>query len=144
MDADALYQMKKWIFFLPVLIAVVVAWRCHQRGARFSRWLVYVPPFPLSVVFYFIAIWINIDHLISPLIGENGELWFIAPYGCSVLTSFALFLLKGLSTFVRAGIGALSFPELFCLHAGVFSLGLSPLGFLIALQLAIEFGYTKI
>lgn len=142
MDADALYQVKKLIFFLPVLIAVAVAWRCFRRGVSFSYRLVYVLPLLLPTIFYFIQIRMGID-LMSPIVGENGELWFIAPYGCAAMTSGALTLLKSRSAFVRAGIGELSLPRLFFLHAGVFSLGLY-LGIFIALQLAIEFGYTKI
>ena len=122
MDVDALYQVKKWIFFLPVLIAVVVGWQCRKRGARFSRWLVYVLPFLLPVIFCIINIKMDIN-LISPLLGKELALTFIAPYWWSVLTSGALILLKSISAFVRAGIDTLSFPELFCLHAGAFVLG---------------------
>ena len=134
--------LKTAIFFLPLPVAVAVAWHCRRYGIRFSRRLVYVLPFCLPIVFYFINIRMEID-LMSPIVGKNGELWFLTPYGCSVLTSGALTLLKRKSAFVRAGIGALSFSELFCQHAGVLSLGLS-LGILIALYWAVEFGYTKL
>ena len=79
----------------------------------------------------------------SPILGKNGDLFFITPYGCSLVTSGTLILLQNRSAFVRAGIGTLSFSELLCLHAGVLVLGLS-LGLTIALGLAFETGYTKI
>ena len=121
-------------------MAVVVAWRCRKRGKRFSRWLVYVVPFLLSVVFYFIQIRLNID-LMSPILGKEGDLFFITPYGYSFVTSGTLILLKNKAAFVHAGIGSLSLSELLCLHAGVLVLGLS-LGLFVALILAFETGFT--
>ena len=139
---DAIAFLKKLIFFLPLPIAIAIAWHCRRRGRRFSRLLVYALPFLLPVVFYFIHIRMSID-LISPILGKEGTLWFITPYGCSAVTSGALTLLKSRSAFVRVGVGVLSPLELFCLHAGVFALGLS-LGILIALVLAFETGYARI
>lgn len=120
---DFLTFLKIVIFCLPLPIAVAVAWRCRKRGKHFSYCLVYVLPFLLPVVSYIIQSSLDID-LLFQILGREVEVWFMMPYALSVATCGAIMLMGKISPSVRLSCGALSLPELFCLHAGVAGLGL--------------------
>ena len=135
---DAFVFLKRLIFFLPLPVAIAVAWHCRRRGKRFSRLLVYAPPFLLPVVFYFVHRVPGVD-LLSPILNKNSAVWCIVPYIFSVITCGATVLLGRAAGAGRARLGALSLPELFCLHAGMSTLGLV-FGLLLVIWVSCSFG----
>ena len=121
MDTAAFLKMV--VFFLPLPVAVGVAWHCRRYGIRFSRRLVYVLPFLLPVGCYLIQSHLNID-LLFQMLGREIETWFIMPYALSVVTCGVTILMRKVSASVRSSLGSLSLPGLFCLHAVMTGLGL--------------------
>ena len=129
---DAFVFLKRLIFFLPLPVAIAVAWHCRRRGKRFSRLLVYAPPFLLPVIVLTLQGTLGVD-LFSLLLGEKGiELMsrifgkspFIAPYVFSGVTCGLTMLMGKVSLPVHRRLGSLSLFELFWLHAAIFVLSL--------------------
>lgn len=132
---------KLFIFFLPLVTTGVVYWQCRRRGGHFSWRFVCLPPLLLPTPLYIFQLATGVD-LSFLLLGETLSEWHILPYPLAAITATTTALAGKTLAPVRARLGTLSLPELFCLHAGMFTLGMF-VSFVSLVSLMIQFGLLR-